>query len=118
MPHLELDAKCDANLSYNSNICRMDDLGNPMRTAKKSWLQPAASRASAFGATRSQECHGFSPRAKPPLNSCVDYSFPEIFDARTHTSVGVIGSSGDLLEIDFANGKITQVGDQYGIGRR
>jgi len=42
----------------------------------------------------------------------------EIFDARTHTSVGSIGSSEDLLEIDFANGKITQVGDQYGIGRR
>jgi hypothetical protein len=42
----------------------------------------------------------------------------EIFDARTHHSVGVIGSSEDLLEIDFANGKISQVGDQYGIGRR
>jgi DNA-binding beta-propeller fold protein YncE len=42
----------------------------------------------------------------------------EIFEVRTHTSVGVIGSSEDLLEIDFANEKITQVGDQYGIGRR
>ncbi len=42
----------------------------------------------------------------------------EIFDARTHKSVGVIGSSEDLLEIDFANGKISQVGDQSGIGRR
>ena len=42
----------------------------------------------------------------------------EIFDARTHASVGVIGSSEDLLEIDFADGKLTQVGDQYGIGRR
>ena len=42
----------------------------------------------------------------------------EIFDARSHKSVGVIGSSEDLLEIDFANGKISQVGDQYGIGRR
>jgi hypothetical protein len=42
----------------------------------------------------------------------------EIFDARTHNSVGVIGSSEDLLEIDFANGKISQAGDQYGIGRR
>jgi len=41
----------------------------------------------------------------------------EIFDARTHTSVGVIGSTEDMLEIDFANGKISQVGDQYGIGR-
>jgi hypothetical protein len=42
----------------------------------------------------------------------------EIFDVRYHASLGVIGSSEDLLEIDFANGKITQVGDQYGIGRR
>jgi len=42
----------------------------------------------------------------------------EIFDARTHASVGAIGSSEDLLEIDFADGKVTQVGDQYGIGRR
>ena len=42
----------------------------------------------------------------------------EIFNARTHASVGVIGSSEDMLEIDFANGKISQVGDQYGIGRR
>jgi hypothetical protein len=42
----------------------------------------------------------------------------EIFDARNHASVGVIGSSEDLLEIDFANGKISQVGDQYGIGRQ
>jgi 6-phosphogluconolactonase (cycloisomerase 2 family) len=41
----------------------------------------------------------------------------EVFDARTHASVSVIGSSEDLLEIDFANGKISQVGDQYGIGR-
>jgi len=42
----------------------------------------------------------------------------EIFDARTHSSVGVIGSSEDMLEIDFADGKISRVGDQYGIGRR
>ena len=42
----------------------------------------------------------------------------EIFDARTHASIGVIGSSEDMLEIDFVNGRISQVGDQYGIGRR
>lgn len=42
----------------------------------------------------------------------------EIFDARTHASVGVIGSSEDMLEIDFADGKISAVGDQFGIGRR
>jgi hypothetical protein len=42
----------------------------------------------------------------------------EIFSVLTHTSVGVIGSSDDMLEIDFANGRISQMGDQYGIGRR
>jgi hypothetical protein len=42
----------------------------------------------------------------------------EIFDARTHTSLGLIGASEDMIEIDFADGKISRVGDQYGIGRR
>jgi leucyl aminopeptidase (aminopeptidase T) len=51
-----------------------------------------------------------------PIKNSADGT--EIFDARTHTSVGVIGSSEDMLEIEFRDGKITQVGDQYGIGRR
>jgi outer membrane protein assembly factor BamB len=42
----------------------------------------------------------------------------EVFDTRSHASVGVIGSSEDMLEIDFAGGKISRVGDQFGIGRR
>jgi hypothetical protein len=42
----------------------------------------------------------------------------EIFDVRTHESAGVIGSSEDMLEIDFADGRIVQVGDQFGIGRK
>jgi hypothetical protein len=41
----------------------------------------------------------------------------EIFNTRALTSVGVIGSSEDMLEIDFVNGQISQVGDQFGIGR-
>src|SRR6516165_5676247 len=41
----------------------------------------------------------------------------EIFNARTHMSVGLIGSSEDMIEIEFTNGKISRVGDQYGIGR-
>ena len=41
----------------------------------------------------------------------------EIFDARAHVSRGVIGSSEDMLEVDFTNEKIDRVGDQYGIGR-
>jgi hypothetical protein len=42
----------------------------------------------------------------------------EIFDPRSHASLGTIGASEDMLEIDFANGRIIAVGDQYGIGRR
>ena len=41
----------------------------------------------------------------------------EIFDAHTHKSVGLIGSSEDMMEIDFADGKVSRVGDQYGVGR-
>jgi hypothetical protein len=41
----------------------------------------------------------------------------EIFNVRTHTSIGLIGSSEDMIEIDFADGRISRVGDQYGIGR-
>jgi hypothetical protein len=41
----------------------------------------------------------------------------EIFDAHTRKSVGLIGSSEDMIEIDFAHGKVSRVGDQYGVGR-
>ena len=41
----------------------------------------------------------------------------EIFNTRTHKSVGLIGSSEDMVEIDFTDGKISRAGDQYGIGR-
>jgi hypothetical protein len=42
----------------------------------------------------------------------------EIFGVLTHASGGVIGASEDMLEVDFAGGRISQMGDQYGIGRR
>ena len=41
----------------------------------------------------------------------------EIFDAHTHRSLGVIGSTEDMIEIDFADGNVSLVGDQYGVGR-
>jgi len=41
----------------------------------------------------------------------------EIFDAHTHRSLGTIGSSEDMIEIDMTGGKVSRVGDQYGIGR-
>jgi len=40
-----------------------------------------------------------------------------IFDAHTHKSVGLIGSSEEMMEIDFADGKVSRVGDQFGVGR-
>src|SRR5579863_1445329 len=54
-----------------------------------------------------------------PIKNRFAYSelLGEIFDARTHLSVGTIGPSEDFLEVDFADGKVTRVGDQYGIGR-
>ena len=42
----------------------------------------------------------------------------EIFDARSHTSLGFIGSSEDMIAIEFVDGKISRIGDQFGIGRR
>lgn len=42
----------------------------------------------------------------------------EIFNARTRAAVGTLRRpSEDMLEIDFAHGRIIGVGDQYGIGR-
>jgi len=41
----------------------------------------------------------------------------EIFDVHTHNSLGLIGSTEDMIEVDFADGKISRVGDQYGVGR-
>ena len=41
----------------------------------------------------------------------------EIFDAHAYASKGLIDSSEDMIEIDFAEGKISRVGDQFGIGR-
>ncbi|HEY7578413.1 MAG TPA: hypothetical protein VH855_12525 [Acetobacteraceae bacterium] len=42
----------------------------------------------------------------------------EVFAVASHSSAGLIGASEDMLEVDFADGKITRTGDQYGIGRR
>jgi hypothetical protein len=42
----------------------------------------------------------------------------EIFDAHTRESLGLIGSTEDMIEIDFADGKASRVGDQYRVARR
>jgi hypothetical protein len=41
----------------------------------------------------------------------------EILDAHSHRSLGLIGSSEDMIEVDFVDGKVSRGGDQYGIGR-
>ena len=41
----------------------------------------------------------------------------EIFDVRTRKSVGSIGSSEDMVEVDFSDGVITRTSDQNAIGR-
>jgi hypothetical protein len=42
----------------------------------------------------------------------------QVFDAHTYQPVTTIAASQELLEIDFSNGVISQIGDQFGIGRK
>jgi hypothetical protein len=88
------------------------DVPNPMAPALKERLTLRSGRGSHWLTFDIKGDYGY---VAPNKNSA---DGTEIFDVRTHTSVGVIGSSEDMLEIDFANGKISQVSDQYGIGRR
>jgi hypothetical protein len=88
------------------------DMRNPMAPALKQKLTLKSGRGSHWLTFDIKGDYGY---VAPTKNSA---DATEIFDAHTHGSVGVIGASEDMLEIDFTNGKITQVGDQYGIGRR
>jgi hypothetical protein len=88
------------------------DMRNPMTPVLKDRLGLRSSRGSHWLTFDIKGDYGY---IAPNKNSTDE---TEIFDARTHDSVGVIGSSEDLIEIDFAHGRITQAGDQYGIGRR
>ena len=88
------------------------DMTNPMTPVFKERLTLRSGRGSHWVTFDTKGDYGY---VAPNKNSA---DGTEIFSVRTHTSVGVIGSSEDMLEIDFANGKISQVGDQYGIGRR
>jgi len=88
------------------------DMRNPMAPVVKERLTLRSGRGSHWLTFDINGDYGY---VAPNKNSA---DGTEIFDARTHTSIGVIGSSEDMLEIDFTNGKISQVSDQYGIGRR
>jgi hypothetical protein len=100
------------NGSWNDPHVYVWDMRNPMAPVLKEKLTLRSGRGSHWLTFDIKGDYGY---AAPNKNST---DGTEIFDARTHTSVGVIESSEDLLEIDFVNGKINQVGDQYGIGRR
>ncbi len=84
---------------------------NPMAPVFKERLTLRSGRGAHWLTFDIRGDHGY---VAPNKNSDDD---TEIFSTRTNTSVGAIGSSEDMLEIDFVNGKISQVGDQYGIGR-
>jgi hypothetical protein len=88
------------------------DMHNPMAPVFKERLTLRSGRGSHWLTFDIKGDYGYIAPSKNSADGT------EIFDARTHASVAVIASSEDLLEIDFANGKLTEVGDQYGIGRR
>ncbi len=87
------------------------DMVNPMVPTLKARLMLRSGRGAHWLTFDINGDYGY---VAPNKNS---YDEIEIIDARTHVSVGVIDSSEDMLEIDFVNGKLNQVGDQYGIGR-
>jgi hypothetical protein len=88
------------------------DMGDPMAPVLKQALTLKSGRGSHWLTFDIKGGYGY---VAPNKNSS---DGTEIFDARTHASIGLIGSSEDMIEIDFADGKISRVGDQYGIGRR
>jgi hypothetical protein len=98
--------------SWNDPHVYVWDMRNPLAPALEEKLVLKSGRGSHW---LTFDIKGDYAYVAPTKNSADP---TEIFNTRTHRSVGAIGASEDLLEIDFANGKITKVGDQYGIGRR
>jgi hypothetical protein len=88
------------------------DMLNPMAPVLKDGLAMRSRRASHWLTFDIKGDYGYVSHEKKSNEGT------EIFNVATHTSIGVIGASEDMLEIDFANGAIQQMGDQYGIGRR
>ena len=87
-------------------------MDNPMAPALKQTLTLKSGRGSHWLTFDLTGDHGY---VAPNKNSS---DGTEIFDVRTHTSRGLIGSSEDMIVIEFADGRISRVGDQFGIGRR
>jgi hypothetical protein len=87
-------------------------MDNPMAPVLKQTLPLKSGRGSHWLTFDIKGDHGY---VAPNKNSS---DGTEIFDARTRTSLGLIDSTEDMIVIDFVDGKISRVGDQYGIGRR
>jgi len=87
-------------------------MDNPMAPVLKQTLTLKSSRGSHWLTFDIKGDHGY---VAPNKNSS---DGTEIFDARTRTSLGLIDSTEDMIVIDFVDGNISRVGDQYGIGRR
>jgi hypothetical protein len=88
------------------------DMSDPMKPRPKDTLTLRSGRGSHWLTFDVKGDYGY---VAPEKNSA---DGTEIFDAHSHAYVGTIGSSEDMLEVDFINGRITEIGDQYGIGRR
>ena len=100
-------------MNGNDTYVYVWDMLNPMAPVFKQTLTLPSSSSHPHWLTF--DIKGDYGYVSPGKNSA---SATQIFMVSTHTSAGLIGSSEDLLEIDFdLNGNITQVGDQYGIGR-
>ena len=87
-------------------------MDNPMAPVLKQTLTLKSSRGSHWLTFDIKGDHGY---VAPNKNSS---DGTEIFDARTRTSLGLIDSTEDMIVIDFVDGNISRVRDQYGIGRR
>jgi hypothetical protein len=88
------------------------DMRNPMAPVLKDRLTLRSGRGSHWLTFDIKGDYGYVAPNKGSADGT------EVFDPRTHASLGTIAASEDMLEIDFANGRISRVGDQYGIGRR
>jgi hypothetical protein len=97
--------------TWNDPHIHIWDMSNPMAPVLKEKLMLRSGRGAHWLTFDVDGEYGY---VAPNKNSDDD---TEVFSIRTHTSVALIGSSEDMLEIDFLNGKISRVGDQYGIGR-
>jgi len=100
------------NSSWNDPHVYVWAMDNPMAPVLKQTLILKSGRGSHWLTFDINGDYGY---VAPSKNSS---DGTEIFNAHTHASIGLIDSTEDMIGIEFADGKISRVGDQYGIGRR